>query len=207
MWLEKEAKHVVSSGALADLLWEQCTEDVTANTLSAVQEHLVGFVCKLPDIVAGRMGRETSRCLLPQAFFSRLATCVYHCLEKLHSSLKGRFITGDRTPWCVYVCVCVCAYLSYSQLLVTAQCCLWPKYLAGLVCWGMVVSLHYNLSIDLAHDASCCSDTICKVVVPLLEHSCQSNPLWQRICQKLFSRVPNKCLESLLSGILSHVTP
>ena len=115
MWLEKEAKHVVSTGALADLLWEQCVENITANSLSAAQEHLVGCVCKLPDVVAGRMGREVSLDLLPRAFFSRLATCVYCCLEKVHSSLKGKFILRDRTSQCV----CILVYLvpSFPRLL------------------------------------------------------------------------------------------
>ena len=113
-WLEKEAKEVVSTGALADLLWEQCTEDVAANALSPTQERLVGCVCKLPDVVAGRMGREVSPNLLPRAFFSRLATCVHHCLEKLHLSLKGKSILWDRTSQCV-LCVCLIVLLPASR--------------------------------------------------------------------------------------------
>ena len=50
-------------------------------------------------------------------------------------------------------------------------------------------------------------DAVCEVLVPLLERSSKSDPLWQRIGHKLFSRVPDKCLESVLNGVLFHVTP
>lgn len=125
VWLEKEARHVVNIGALSDLLWEQCKEDISANTLSATQEHLVGYVCKLPDVIASRMGREVSSDLLPQTFFSRLATCVYHCLERLHSELGGNSFLEIRS----YQCMCV----SCAQPLATAQYCLWLNWSAGLV--------------------------------------------------------------------------
>ena len=77
-----------------------------------------------------------------------------------------------------------------------------------------MVSLHCHLSISLSLTTQnplslllLFQDAVWEVLMPLLECGSESDPLWQRIGHKLFSRVPDKCLESVLNGVLFHVTP
>ncbi len=57
--------------------------------LTPSQEGLVGVLCRLPDVLANRMGRELPPALLPPQYFSAIGRGLMGCLHQVYKALKG----------------------------------------------------------------------------------------------------------------------
>ena len=84
---------MISSDQLCQVLYEECRRD-PSHGLTSWQEQLVGVVCRLPDLLANRMGHQLHHSLLPRKYFAALSRSVLVCLEKVHGALQGGFTTS-----------------------------------------------------------------------------------------------------------------
>ena len=81
---------LLKSGVLSSLLLSESKGDPASSRLSPRQEELVGVVCRLPDVLANRLGRQLKQSLFPKPYFGLLGEGVAHCLEDIHKDFKGR---------------------------------------------------------------------------------------------------------------------
>ena len=91
-WLASEVLKILQSGGLASVLLSTSRQDPASTRLSVTQEHLVGVVCRLPDVLANRLGRYLKEGLLPKPYFKSLGEGVCGCLEGVHKDFKGKHI-------------------------------------------------------------------------------------------------------------------
>lgn len=89
-WLANEVRKLLQNedGLTSILVSNSINSD--PNQLSPLQEHLVGVVCRLPDVLANRLGRQLKADLLPMAYFKRLGECLVGCLQHLYEKFEGR---------------------------------------------------------------------------------------------------------------------
>lgn len=88
-WLAGKVLHLLSSGRLVEVMVAECRE-VSGARLTAQQEHLVGILCRLPDILSNCLRQHLDPRLLPWPYFSQLGADVFSCLQQVHSILRGR---------------------------------------------------------------------------------------------------------------------
>lgn len=88
-WLAEKVLRLLSSGSLVKVMVAECRE-VSGARLTAQQEHLVGVLCRLPDVLSNRLSQHLDPGLLPQPYFSQLGADVFACLQQVHSILRGR---------------------------------------------------------------------------------------------------------------------
>ena len=81
-WLSHEVLELLSSGGLT-ILFNSQVRDTNTLHLSPAQEQLVGVVCRLPDCLANRLGRQLSRSLFPQQYFERVGNAIIEYLKEL----------------------------------------------------------------------------------------------------------------------------
>lgn len=48
------------------------------------------MLCRLPDVLSNRMGRELPMSLLPYHYFSALGHGLTECLQQVYRALKGK---------------------------------------------------------------------------------------------------------------------
>ena len=53
------------------------------------QEHLVKVLCRLPDVLANRLGRYLKEGLLPKPYFRSIGKDIFRCLESIRKQFKG----------------------------------------------------------------------------------------------------------------------
>lgn len=75
-------------GELCQVLYGECRRD-PSHGLTYRQEQLVGVVCRLPDLLANRMGHQLHHSLLPREYFTALGRSMLACLEQVHRALRG----------------------------------------------------------------------------------------------------------------------
>ena len=88
-WLSSEVLKLLKSGAFASLLLSMSRRDPASSRLSPIHEHLVGVVCRLPDVLANRLGRQLKEGLFPAPYFRQLGRDLLECLESIHVKWKG----------------------------------------------------------------------------------------------------------------------
>lgn len=88
-WLAGKVLHLLSSGRLVEVMVAECRE-VSGARLTAQQEHLVGVLCRLPDVLSNCLRQHLDPGLLPRPYFSQLGADVFSCLQQVHSILRGR---------------------------------------------------------------------------------------------------------------------
>lgn len=88
-WLATEVLKILQAGGLSSILLSTSREDPASTRLSLVQEHLVGVVCRLPDVLANRLGRSVKDGLLPKPYFRCLGEGILACLEGIRRDFKG----------------------------------------------------------------------------------------------------------------------
>ncbi len=88
-WLASEVLKIIECGGLSSILLSASGEDPASTQLTHAQEHLVGVVCRLPDVLANRLGRYTKEGLLPRQYFKRLGEGLLGCLEGIRKLFKG----------------------------------------------------------------------------------------------------------------------
>lgn len=93
-WLASEVLKIVQSGGLGSILLTRSREDPAATRLSLQQQHLVGVVCRLPDVLANRLGRALKEGLLPKPYFGCVGEGVLRCLEGLRRDCKGEYVAS-----------------------------------------------------------------------------------------------------------------
>lgn len=87
-WLANEVADLLASDDLTSDLFTQCSSNPSPR-LSPAQEQLVGVVCRLPDLLANRLGRSLPVTLLPTKYFQLVGGALYKCLERVYTSIKG----------------------------------------------------------------------------------------------------------------------
>ena len=88
-WLAGKVLHRLSSGRLVEVMVAECRE-VSGARLTAQQEHLVGVLCRLPDVLSNCLWQHLDPGLLPRPYFSQLGADVFLCLQQVHSILRGK---------------------------------------------------------------------------------------------------------------------
>lgn len=89
-WLAHEVLTIIESRGFATILSSMSSCDPASVSLSVLQEHLVGVVCRLPDVLANRLGRQLKEGLFPKPYFRRLGEGLVQCLENIHNkNFKG----------------------------------------------------------------------------------------------------------------------
>ncbi len=89
-WLASEVLKLLQSGILPSLLLSESKSDPASSRLSLRQEELVGVVCRLPDVLANRLGQQLKEALFPKPYFELLGVGVAQCLESIHKNFKGK---------------------------------------------------------------------------------------------------------------------
>ena len=87
-WLANEVADLLASDDLTSDLFIECSSNPSPR-LSPAQEQLVGVVCRLPDLLANRLGRSLPAMLLPAEYFRLVGGALYKCLERVYTSIKG----------------------------------------------------------------------------------------------------------------------
>jgi hypothetical protein len=87
--LASEVLKILQSGVFPSILLSSCKEDPGSTRLSVAQENLVGVVCRLPDVLANRLGRSLKDSLLPKSYFQCLGEGLVTCLEGIRKDFKG----------------------------------------------------------------------------------------------------------------------
>ena len=87
-WLANEVADLLASDDLTSDLFTQCSSNPSPR-LSPAQEQLVGVICRLPDLLANRLGRSLPVTLLPTKYFQLVGGALYKCLERVYTSIKG----------------------------------------------------------------------------------------------------------------------
>lgn len=98
-WLCSEVQDMLSRDELCQVLFNECRRD-PAHSLTSQQEQLVGVVCRLPDLLANKMGRQLHPSLLPRGYFAALGRSMVACLERVHTALRGGPSPCLLIPWC-----------------------------------------------------------------------------------------------------------
>lgn len=87
-WLANQVSDVLTSGSLTSDLFAKCSSNPSPR-LTPAQDHLVGVVCHLPDLLANRLGHSLPTSLMPAAYFRLISQSLCKCLEEVHVSIKG----------------------------------------------------------------------------------------------------------------------
>ena len=95
-WLANEVADLLVSNSLTSDLFTQCSSNPSPR-LSPAQEQLVGVICRLPDLLANRLGRSLQATLLPAEYFRLVGGAVYNCLERVYTGIKGAICIGNHT--------------------------------------------------------------------------------------------------------------
>lgn len=91
-WLANEVADLLISDSLTADLLAQCSSNPSPR-LSPIQEQLVGVICRLPDLLANRLGRSLPAVLLPAEYFKLVGRALYNCLGRVYASIKGMIIS------------------------------------------------------------------------------------------------------------------
>ena len=90
-WISNEVLQIITSNGLTTVLVNECKEHVSAR-LHPTQEHLIGVVCRLPDVLSNSLSRQLTPSLWPGAYFMRVGKSLCECLQQVHSALRGKCI-------------------------------------------------------------------------------------------------------------------
>lgn len=117
-WLSHEVLELLSSGGLT-VLFNSQVQGTVSHHLNPFQEQLVGVVCRLPDCLANRLGRQLSRHLLPQQYFERVGNATVECLKEMCSLHTGELDSKEQSCYlfccelvllsCMIVSVIICS--------------------------------------------------------------------------------------------------
>ncbi len=93
-WLCNEVLSILQSGSVGSILAAQAklsasTSDGAKPRLSSQQQQLISAICRLPDVMANRVGRQLKEPLLPVPYFKSLGRSFRDSLVTVHSHHKG----------------------------------------------------------------------------------------------------------------------
>ena len=87
VWLSQEVQALISSGRLTSLL----TAELGSSPLTPEQDQLVGYLCRLPDSLANRLGRQIPSSLLPPQFFKSMGESIADCLKNISAKSASKY--------------------------------------------------------------------------------------------------------------------
>ncbi len=87
LWLSTEVQALLTSGRLTALF----RDELSPAPLSADLEQLVGVVCRLPDTLSNRLGRQLSPSLLPPQYFKMVGLSIADCLKDVAATSKCKY--------------------------------------------------------------------------------------------------------------------
>ena len=90
-WLANEVVDLLTADSLTSDLFTQCS-NIPSPRLSPTQEQLVGVVCRLPDLLANRLGRSLPDTLLPVTYFKLVGRVLWECLKQVYATIKGTYM-------------------------------------------------------------------------------------------------------------------
>ena len=90
-WIEKQVEKMLVGGAIEEVLWKQCLHTKSPQNLSATQKTLINGLCRLPDLLSAKRGKQLCSQLSPSKYFDILAHNMFNCLKHIYTSLTGQY--------------------------------------------------------------------------------------------------------------------
>ena len=84
-WLAGRAKLLFSS---THVIFEQCRQPGNA-VLTPFQEHIIGCMCRIPDLVSNALKCSVDPSLLPASLFTELAHTLIRNLDQVYQAIRG----------------------------------------------------------------------------------------------------------------------